>query len=60
MKQVTDVLRGPDYLKEGWQVIRQPGLRRFVIIPLIANLLLFAALIVEHGFGAYIPAAGFA
>ena len=43
MKQVTDVLRGPDYLKEGWQVIRQPGLRRFVIIPLIANLLLFAA-----------------
>ncbi|MCK5533307.1 MAG: sulfate transporter CysZ [Halopseudomonas aestusnigri] len=45
MKQVTDVLRGPDYLKEGWQVIRQPGLRRFVIIPLIANLLLFAALI---------------
>jgi CysZ protein len=38
-------LRGPEYLKEGWQVVRQPGLRRFIVIPLILNLALFAALI---------------
>lgn len=38
-------LRGPEYLKEGWRVVRQPGLRRFIVIPLILNLALFAALI---------------
>lgn len=30
MKHVTDLMRGPDYLKEGWRTLRQPGLRRFV------------------------------
>ncbi|MGB3597013.1 sulfate transporter CysZ [Pseudomonas neustonica] len=45
MKDTFDVLRGPDYLKEGWRTIRQPGLRRFVLIPLILNLIVFAALI---------------
>ncbi len=39
------VPRGPAYLKEGWQSIRQPGLRRFVVVPLILNLLVFAAFI---------------
>jgi CysZ protein len=39
------IARGPDYLKEGWRTIRQPGLRRFVAIPLALNLLVFAALI---------------
>ncbi len=38
-------LRGPEYLKEGWRVVRQPGLRRFIVIPLLLNLTLFAALI---------------
>lgn len=42
-------LRGPEYLKEGWQRIRQPGLRRFIIIPLTLNLALFVSLI---GWGA--------
>ncbi|MGY8811132.1 MAG: sulfate transporter CysZ [Pseudomonadales bacterium] len=45
MNTTFDVLRGPDYLKEGWRTIKQPGLRRFVIIPLILNLIVFAALI---------------
>ena len=45
MKNTFDVLRGPDYLKEGWRTIKQPGLRRFVISPLILNLIVFAALI---------------
>lgn len=45
MKNTFDVLRGPDYLKEGWRTIKQPGLRRFVIIPLILNLIVFTALI---------------
>lgn len=38
-------LRGPEYLREGWQRIRQPGLRRFTIIPLLLNLVLFISLI---------------
>ena len=45
MKQVTDLMRGPDYLKEGWRTLRQPVLRRFVLIPLVLNLILFSALI---------------
>ncbi len=33
--------RGLGYLGEGFYLIRQPGLRLFVIIPLIINVLLF-------------------
>lgn len=32
------------YLKRGWQLIRQPGLRRFVLIPLLINVVVFASL----------------
>src|SRR5690606_5093358 len=49
MANALTPLRGPEYLREGWQRIRQPGLRRFLIIPLILNLTLFVALI---GWGA--------
>ena len=45
MANALTPLRGPEYLREGWQRIRQPGLRRFLIIPLILNLTLFVALI---------------
>ena len=45
MVQEIALLRGSGYLREGWQRIRQPGLRRFVVIPLAVNLLLFAALV---------------
>jgi CysZ protein len=37
--------RGLGYLGEGFALIRQPGLRLFVIIPLILNLLLFVILV---------------
>lgn len=39
------ITRGPGYLQEGWRRIREPGLRRFVVIPLVLNLLVFAAFI---------------
>lgn len=35
---------GLGYLAEGFRLIRQPGLRLFVVIPLILNILLFATL----------------
>lgn len=45
MNQAIAPLRGSGYLREGWQRIRQPGLRRFLVIPLLLNLTLFLALI---------------
>lgn len=47
--------RGPDYLREGLRTIRQPGLRRFVVIPLLLNLVLFTAGIIwaVRRFGAW-------
>ena len=36
--------RGLGYLAEGFRLIRQPGLRLFVVIPLIINILLFGLL----------------
>ena len=36
--------RGLGYLGEGFRLIRQPGLRLFVIIPLVINIFLFALL----------------
>lgn len=45
MKHSSAALSGPDYLRQGWQRVRQPGLRRFVVIPLLLNLGVFATLI---------------
>lgn len=45
MAKAPAPLRGSEYLKEGWQRIRQPGLRRFLVIPWVLNLTLFIALI---------------
>lgn len=45
MTQAIAPLRGPEYLREGWRRIRQPGLRRFLVIPLMLNLALFMVLI---------------
>ncbi|HLT04914.1 MAG TPA: sulfate transporter CysZ [Pseudomonas sp.] len=39
------VLSGPHYLREGVSLVLSPGLRRFVLLPLSVNLILFAALI---------------
>ena len=39
-----NVFRGMGYLREGFHLIREPGLRRFVLIPLVLNILIFIAL----------------
>ena len=39
------LLRGAAYLLEGMHLVRQPGLRRYVLIPLLINLLLFGGLL---------------
>lgn len=39
-------LSGPQYLHQGLKLILSPGLRRFVLLPLAINLLLFVALVV--------------
>lgn len=53
---IAPALTGPQYLKEGFRLIFTPGLRRFVILPLAINLLLFIALIsyAVHGFSSWV------
>jgi CysZ protein len=41
---MRDLLKGLGYLLEGLRLVRLPGLRRFVMIPLLVNSLLFAGL----------------
>ena len=36
-------LSGPDYLLRGFTIIRQPGIRLFVAIPLLINFIIFGA-----------------
>lgn len=38
-------LSGPQYLFAGFRMINRPGLRRFAILPILINLLVFAALV---------------
>ncbi|MCG6866948.1 MAG: sulfate transporter CysZ [Thiogranum sp.] len=42
---MKDLLSGPAYLLEGVRLLRRPGLRRFVVMPLLINVLLFGGLI---------------
>ncbi|MBZ0070173.1 MAG: sulfate transporter CysZ [Thiohalobacteraceae bacterium] len=42
---MQDLFKGAAYLLEGFRLVRAPGLRRFVIVPLLVNSLLFAGLI---------------
>lgn len=37
-------MRSASYVATGWQLIRKPGLRRFVLMPLLVNLMVFGAL----------------
>ncbi|MCB5187084.1 sulfate transporter CysZ [Methylobacillus caricis] len=39
------MLSGPQYLAEGLKLLFQPGMRRFLLLPLTANLLLFIGMI---------------
>ena len=41
----VDPVSGPGYLVEGMKLIIRPGLRRFVLIPLLINILVFSAAI---------------
>ena len=43
---MTDFIRGFKYLLSGFALIRQPGVRLYVIIPLLINALLFAGAII--------------
>lgn len=51
--------RGLGYLGEGFHLIRQPGLRLFVLLPIAINIVLFAVLFyfMAEGFSALIAAA---
>ena len=42
---MRDLFAGPRYLMEGFSLLRKPGLRRFVILPLLVNVILFGGLI---------------
>lgn len=42
---MKDLFTGPGYLLEGFSLLRRPGLRRYVLVPLLINIVLFAGLI---------------
>lgn len=42
---MKDLFLGAGYLLEGLRIIRRPGLRRYVIMPLLINVLLFGGLL---------------
>ncbi|AZC22658.1 MULTISPECIES: sulfate transporter CysZ [Pseudomonas] len=52
------VLSGPQYLREGLKLILTPGLRLFVLLPLLVNLVLFVGLIyfAGHQFSLWVDA----
>ncbi|MDN5849581.1 MAG: sulfate transporter CysZ, partial [Nitrococcus sp.] len=41
----TDFLRGIAYIPRGFSLLTAPGLRRFVLLPITINVLVFAALL---------------
>jgi len=43
---MNDAIKGIDYLREGLRLIRQPGLRRYVAMPLLISVVIFSAAIV--------------
>jgi len=50
---LNDFFRGAQYLGRGAQIVRQPGLRKFVLLPLAINSLLFIGMfwLAAHYFG---------
>ena len=42
---MKDLFAGPAYLRQGLALLRKPGLRRYVVMPLLVNALLFGGLI---------------
>ena len=45
----NDFITGASYLLRGFRLIRQPGVRRYVVIPLLLNTLIFVVLAVYAG-----------
>ena len=41
----VNTFSGPQYLASGFKMINQPGLRRFVVLPLLINVLVFTGLL---------------
>lgn len=39
------IVSGPGYLKAGFDLIRQPGIRRFAVAPVIVNIIVFAGIV---------------
>ncbi len=48
---VTGMLSGPTYLLRGFVLLRRPGLRRYVFLPVLGNLLIFVGAAVALFFG---------
>ncbi|MEN8761084.1 MAG: EI24 domain-containing protein, partial [Thiogranum sp.] len=42
---MQDLSAGPGYLLQGFSLLRKPGLRRFVLMPLLINIVLFGGLV---------------
>lgn len=42
---LAPVLSGPQYLREGLKLVLSPGLRKFVVAPLVINIVLFVGII---------------
>lgn len=42
---ISDIARGSRYLAQGFKLIKTPGIRRYVVMPLLLNILLFGGLI---------------
>ncbi len=51
---ISEIGRGTGYLARGFALIRRPGLRRYVIFPLILNIVLFGGLI-YFGYSQFSP-----
>lgn len=51
---ITDIARGTGYLAKGFLMIKKPGIRRYVMIPLALNILLFGGLIYT-GYAQFAP-----
>lgn len=51
---ITDIMKGSVYLGRGFQIIRQPHVRLYVVMPLLINILLFGVLI-WFGFDRFSP-----
>lgn len=51
---IADIGRGTAYLAKGFSLIRTPGIRRYVVVPLLLNILLFSGLI-WFGFAQFSP-----